>query len=51
MYEIEELRSKLLTELKDIAKGFGIKKVDSFKKEEIILKFLILRLLILLKRF
>ncbi len=40
MYEIEELRSKLLTELKDIAKGFGIKKVDSFKKEELIFKIL-----------
>lgn len=40
MYEIEELRSKLLTELKDIARGFGIKKVDSFKKEEIIYKIL-----------
>ena len=40
MYEIEELRSKLLTELKDIARGFGVKKVDSFKKEEIIYKIL-----------
>jgi transcription termination factor Rho len=40
MYEIEELRSKLLTELKDIAKNFGVKKVDSFKKEELIFKIL-----------
>ncbi len=40
MYEIEELRSKLLTELKDIARGFGVRKVDSFKKEEIIYKIL-----------
>jgi transcription termination factor Rho len=40
MYEIEDLRSKLLTELKDIAKGFGIKKVDALKKEEIIFKIL-----------
>jgi transcription termination factor Rho len=40
MYEIEELRSKLLAELKDIAKNFGVKKVDSFKKEELIFKIL-----------
>lgn len=40
MYEIEELRSKLLTELKDIARGFGVRKVDSFKKEELIFKIL-----------
>jgi transcription termination factor Rho len=40
MYEIEELRSKLLTELKDIAKSFGIKKIDSLKKEEIIFQIL-----------
>ncbi len=40
MYEIEELRSKLLAELKDIARGFGIRKVDSFKKEELVYKIL-----------
>jgi transcription termination factor Rho len=40
MYEIEELRSKLLAELKDIAKQYGVKKVDSFKKEELIFQIL-----------
>jgi len=40
MYEIEELRSKLLAELKDIAKQYGVRKVDSFKKEELIFQIL-----------
>jgi len=40
MYEIEELRSKLLAELKDIAREYGLKKVESFKKEELIFQIL-----------
>ncbi len=40
MFEIEELRSKLLSELKDIAKQYGLKKVESFKKEELIFQIL-----------
>ncbi len=40
MYDIVELNSKLLTELKEIAKSLNIKKVDSFKKQELIYKIL-----------
>jgi transcription termination factor Rho len=40
MYEIAELKGKLLADLKEIAKELNIKKVDSFKKEELIYKIL-----------
>ncbi|MGQ1785759.1 MULTISPECIES: transcription termination factor Rho [unclassified Saccharicrinis] len=40
MYDILELNKKLLTELKEIAKGLKIKRVDSFKKQDLIYKIL-----------
>ncbi len=40
MYNILELNEKLLTELKQIAKDLGLKKVDSLKKEELVYKIL-----------
>ncbi len=40
MYDIVELNGKLLTQLKEIAKELNIKKVDSYKKEELIYKIL-----------
>lgn len=40
MYDILELTSKLLPELKDIAKNLGVNKVDSFRKKELIYKIL-----------
>lgn len=40
MYDIVELNSKLLTELRDIAKGLEIKKVESYKKQDLIYKIL-----------
>ncbi len=40
MYDIVELNSKLLTELKEIAKSLDIKKVDSYKKQDLIYKIL-----------
>lgn len=40
MYEIATLKSKLFGDLKEIAKELNIKKVDSFKKEELIYKIL-----------
>ncbi len=40
MYDIVELNSKLLPELKEIAKGLDIKKVDSYKKQDLIYKIL-----------
>lgn len=40
MYDIIELNSKLLSELKEIAKSLGIKKADSFKKQDLIYKIL-----------
>ncbi len=40
MYDIVELNSKLLPELKEIAKGLAIKKVDSYKKQDLIYKIL-----------
>ncbi len=40
MYDILELNKKLLSELRDIAKELNIKRVDSFKKQELIYKIL-----------
>ncbi|MBP5136851.1 MAG: transcription termination factor Rho [Paludibacteraceae bacterium] len=40
MYNILELNDKLLPELKQIAKEEGVKKIDSYKKEELIYKIL-----------
>ncbi len=40
MYDILELNKKLLPELRDIAKELNIKRVDSFKKQELIYKIL-----------
>lgn len=40
MYDILELNKKLLPELKDIAKELDIKRVDSFKKQDLIYKIL-----------
>jgi len=40
MYNILDLNEKLLPELKQIAKEEGVKKVDSFKKDELIYKIL-----------
>ena len=40
MYDIVELNSKLLAELKEIARGLDIKKVDSYKKQDLIYKIL-----------
>lgn len=40
MYDILELTSKLLPELKEIAKSLGVHKVDSFRKKELIYKIL-----------
>ncbi len=40
MYDILELSKKLLPELRDIAKGLDIKKVESFKKQDLIYKIL-----------
>ncbi|MFP4467522.1 MAG: transcription termination factor Rho [Bacteroidales bacterium] len=40
MYDIVELNSKLLPELKEIAKSLNIKKVDSYKKQDLIYKIL-----------
>ena len=40
MYDILELNSKRLTELKDIARSLDIKKVDSYKKQDLIYKIL-----------
>ncbi|MFA6127757.1 MAG: transcription termination factor Rho [Bacteroidales bacterium] len=40
MYDILELNNKLLTELRDIAKELGIKKVESFKKQDLIYQVL-----------
>jgi transcription termination factor Rho len=39
-YDILELNSKLLPELKTIAKDLGVKKVESFKKKDLIYKIL-----------
>ncbi len=40
MYDILELNKKLLPELRDIAKDLEIKKVESFKKQELVYKIL-----------
>jgi transcription termination factor Rho len=40
MYDILELNSKLLPELKEIAKNLGVHKVESFKKKDLIYKIL-----------
>jgi len=40
MYDIVELNSKLLTELKEIARELKIKKVDSYKKQELVYQIL-----------
>lgn len=40
MYDILELNKKLLPELKEIAKSLNIKKVENFKKQELIYKIL-----------
>ena len=40
MYNIIQLNDKNLSELQDIAKELGIKKADSFKKEELVYKIL-----------
>ncbi len=40
MYDIVELNNKLLADLKEIAKGLNIKRVDSYKKKDLIYKIL-----------
>jgi transcription termination factor Rho len=40
MYDILELNKKLLPELRQIAKELKIKRVESFKKQELIYKIL-----------
>ncbi|RXQ96836.1 transcription termination factor Rho [Ancylomarina salipaludis] len=40
MYDILELNKKLVPELKDIAKELNIKKIESFKKQDLIYKIL-----------
>lgn len=40
MYDILELNSKLLPELKEIAKNLGVHKVESFRKKDLIYKIL-----------
>jgi len=40
MYNIIQLNDKNLSELQVIAKELGIKKADSFKKEELVYKIL-----------
>jgi len=40
MYDILKLNKLLLAELKEIAKGLGIKKVESYKKQDLIYKIL-----------
>ena len=40
MYDILELNKKLVSELRDIAKGLQIKKVESLKKQDLIYKIL-----------
>ena len=40
MYDIIELNSKLLTELREIAKKLKIRRVESFKKQDLIYKIL-----------
>ncbi|MDC1105106.1 transcription termination factor Rho [Prolixibacteraceae bacterium] len=40
MYDIIELSKKLLPDLKEIAKGLNVKRVDSYKKQDLIYKIL-----------
>ena len=40
MYDILELNTKLLTELREIAKSVGIKRVEIMKKQDLIFKIL-----------
>ena len=40
MYDILELNDKLLTELRQIAKDLNIKRVEAYKKQELIYKIL-----------
>ncbi|MDR2036883.1 MAG: transcription termination factor Rho [Bacteroidales bacterium] len=40
MYDILELNTKLLTELREIAKSMGIKRVEAMKKQDLIFKIL-----------
>ena len=40
MYDIIELSRKLLPDLKEIAKELDIKKIESFKKQDLIYKIL-----------
>ena len=40
MYDILELNKRLLAELRDIAKELKIKRVESFKKQDLIYKIL-----------
>ncbi len=40
MYDIKELSGKLLTELREIAKSLNIKRVESFKKQDLIYQIL-----------
>jgi len=40
MFTSEELNSKVLTELKTMAKGMGLKRVDTLKKDELINKII-----------
>lgn len=40
MYDILELNDKLLTELRQIAKELNIKRIEAYKKQELIYKIL-----------
>ena len=40
MYDILELKDKLLADLRQIAKTLNIKRVESYKKQELIYKIL-----------
>ena len=40
MYDILELNKKLLPDLRDVAKELKIKRIESFKKQELIYKIL-----------
>ena len=40
MYDILELNDKLLTELRQIAKDLNIKRIEAYKKQELIYKIL-----------
>ena len=40
MYDILELNEKLLSDLRQIAKELNVKRIESFKKKELIYKIL-----------